>query len=259
MSPFATCSLKAGGSISLSMLSGLTVLIFWFSLSGRQLTSAPESTSASTDRLLKSIGAKSILRFFFRLMAEKIGMHFSLVSGSVITISFSCLLVWIQSSSCSGMCSCLVGLCVPVGDPSVSELVFALWLNSLVSVRLTRRVRGFAVNVVASVGSPASFLLAEYSWVEYWCSGLCGLEGDDVIAARISLEVAGSFLGDSWSTGGGWSLCLSIDLREVVGGVTITVISVSCSSSACSSGVWLVSSFLFGVVEMSMLVLVMNS
>ena len=61
MSLFATCSLKAGGSISLSMLSGLTDLIFWSSLSGRQLTSAPESTSASTDKLLKSI-----FRFFFR-------------------------------------------------------------------------------------------------------------------------------------------------------------------------------------------------
>ena len=127
------------------------------------------------------------------------------------------------------------------------------------SVRLTQRVRGFAVNVIASVGSPASLLLAEDSWVEYWCSGLCGLEGDDVIAARISLEVAGSFLGDLKSTGGVWFLCLSIDLREVVGGVTITVISVSCSSSACGLGVWLMSSFLFGVVEMFMLVLATNS
>ena len=86
MSPFATCNLKVGGSISLSMLSGLTDLIFWYSLSGRQLTSAPESTSASTDMLVKSIEAKSIFLFFFRLMAEKIGMHFSLVSGSVMAI-----------------------------------------------------------------------------------------------------------------------------------------------------------------------------
>ena len=110
MSPFASCNLKVGGSISLSMLSGLTDLIFWYSLSGRQLTSAPESTSASTDRLLKSIGAKSIFRFFFRLIAEKIGMHFSLVSGSVITVSFSCLLVWIQSSSYSGLSVSMFGV-----------------------------------------------------------------------------------------------------------------------------------------------------
>ena len=85
---------------------------------------------------------------------------------------------------------------MPVGDLSIAELVFAPWLNSRVSVRLTRRVRGFAVGVAASVGSPASLLLAKDSWAEYWCSGLCGLEGNDVIAARISLEVAGSFLGD---------------------------------------------------------------
>ena len=85
---------------------------------------------------------------------------------------------------------------MPVGDLSIAELVFAPWLNSRVSVRLTRRDRGFAVGMVASVGSPASLLLAKDSWVEYLCSGLCGLEGDDVIAARISLEVAGSFLGD---------------------------------------------------------------
>ena len=91
--PFAICNLKVGGSIFLRMLSGLAALIFWNSHSGRQ------STSESTDMLLKSIKAKSIFFVFFRLIAEKISMHFSLVSGSVIAISFSCLLVWIQSSS----------------------------------------------------------------------------------------------------------------------------------------------------------------
>ena len=84
-----------------------------------------------------------------------------------------------------------------VGELSIAELVFAFWLNSQLSVRLTRRVRGFVVSMTASVEAPASLLLTRDSWVEYLCSGLCGLEGDDVIAARISLEVTGSFLGDS--------------------------------------------------------------
>ena len=54
-----------------------------------------------------------------------------------------------------------------VGELSIAALVFAFWLNSQVSVRLTRRVRGFIVGMAASVGSPASLLLTRDSRVEY--------------------------------------------------------------------------------------------
>ena len=195
MSLFATCSLKVGGSICLSMLSGLTDLFFWSSLSGRQLTSAPESTSASTDRLLKSIGAKSIFRFFLRCLAEKIGLHFSLVSGSVIAISFSCLLVCIQSSYCSGLCGSLVGVWISLGELSFVGLVLSVDLNSLVSVRLTRRVWGFIIGSSACLGSPAFLLFPRGSGVEYRCSGLSGSEGDDVIACPYFVEGGWEFLG----------------------------------------------------------------
>ena len=130
-------------------------------------------------------------------MAEKIGMHFSLVSGSVIAISFSCLLVCIQSSSYSGLCGSLLGVWISLGEFCVLGLSFFVGLNSLVSLRLTRRVREFVTGSFACVRSPAFLLFPADSGVEYRCSGLSGLEGDDVIAARISLEVARSFLGDS--------------------------------------------------------------
>ena len=52
-------------------------------------------------------------------------------------------------------------------------------------------------------------------------------------------------------------LFLRIDLMVDGGGVTSTVISMSCSSSAC--GTLLMSSWRFGVVEMSILVRVLYS
>ena len=82
-SPYATCNLKVGGSICLTILSGLTDLIFSNSLSGRELTTAPESMSASIDKMFKSIGANRFF-FFFRVMAKKSGRHCSLVFGLVM-------------------------------------------------------------------------------------------------------------------------------------------------------------------------------
>ena len=79
-----------------------------------------------------------------------------------------------------------------------------MWFSSDVRARLNRLVRGVAGTCVRSCWSPASFLSLEVVSCEYLFSGLCGLDGDDVLA-RISFVVAGNFR-DEWKRviGGLW-------------------------------------------------------
>ena len=68
-------------------------LTFSSSLLVRQLTNAPDLTRASRDRLLKPIGAKSIFRLFFSVIAEKIRTHLSFEVGIVLLQWHLCRLV----------------------------------------------------------------------------------------------------------------------------------------------------------------------
>ena len=52
-----------------------------------QLTRAPESMRAPRVKSWKSIGANSIFFFFLSVTAEKIEMHCSLVTGSLVRYS----------------------------------------------------------------------------------------------------------------------------------------------------------------------------
>ena len=77
MSPFATCSLKGGGSDSFRMLARLIFLRFLYSFSGMQLTRVPESIRASMEKCWKSIGANNMRLFCLSGIAEIIGSHCS--------------------------------------------------------------------------------------------------------------------------------------------------------------------------------------
>ena len=67
-----------------------------------QLTRAPESMSASIEKCLKSMGAKSMRLFCLRAIAENSGRHFSPAGLSLVGI-----LVIRFGSSCNSVLSSL--------------------------------------------------------------------------------------------------------------------------------------------------------
>ena len=86
--PLATCIWKLEGSSSLRMLSGAFCLIVSKSSWAIALTNAPESTRASTVRLVSnSRGTYSICCFRFRTTVEVNGRYISFVCSSRTNVS----------------------------------------------------------------------------------------------------------------------------------------------------------------------------